>query len=105
MSFPEAVPYRANDFFFESSRHANEFAGFGASEKIKTGAPANFSLFNWAELATGSFELNPTFYYLQDANVNTVICNGRIIVRDGQAVEHDLGVLTEKIRQIIQRLF
>jgi 5-methylthioadenosine/S-adenosylhomocysteine deaminase len=105
MAFPETMPYAANDFFFDSSMHANSYAGFGASERIKVGSPANFSLFNWEELAIGSFSLHPVFFYLQEAKIDTVICNGRIIVRDGHAVDHDMAVLGEKIRQILQRIF
>nr|WP_305120589.1 amidohydrolase family protein [Pedobacter sp. SYSU D00382] len=105
LSFPEQMHYRANAFFFDSSRHADVYAGFGASPKIEVGSQANFSLVKWDELASGSFSSHPVFYYLNEASIDTVICGGRIIIREGQPVAHDGALLREKIGQIVKRLF
>ena len=105
LAFPDKMPYGANDFFFDASRYANGYAGFGCSEKITVGAPANFSLFKWDQLACGSFALHPVFYYLQEADIDLVVSGGRIIIRGGHAVDHDMAMLGEKISQILRRIF
>jgi|GEM_PF-4627545 len=105
MRFPEEMPYLSNDFFFDSSCQANVFAGFSASSRIEVGSPASFSLFQWEDLARGSFSMHPAFYYLEEAHIDTVICNGRIIIQSGYPVDHDMAVLDDKIRQILRRIF
>ena len=103
-SFPEKISFNANDFFFESSRHANKYAGFNVSEKIETGKLANFSLLKWQSLEGSAFASYPAFYYMQEANIDLTVLNGTIVKKDGLWLKHDMEGLCSQIKEIVRRI-
>lgn len=104
MEFPMAMPYRANDFFFESQRYTHEFAGMNTCEEILVGKNANFSLLKWDDLQCTSFVQNPAFYYLKETNIDTVIANGKVLLCDEQWVNRDMAQLEAAIAEIVKKI-
>ncbi len=104
MEFPTVIPYKANDFFFESQRYTHEFAGMNTCEKITVGKNASFSLLKWEDLQCTSFVQNPAFYYLEEANIDTVIAHGKILLRGGEWVNRDMAQLEAVIAGIVEKV-
>jgi len=104
MILPMEMPYAANAFFFDSMEHANTYAGFNTSAKIKTGSKACFSLLKWNELEFDFFASNPTFYYLQESAIDTVILNGKLAKYHGEWLLHDWERLQRKVKGIAEKV-
>ncbi len=105
MEFPMQLPYKANDFFFDSMQYSNDFAGFNTSAKIEVGKKACLSLVLQEELQNDSYKLHPAFYYLNESNMHTVIANGKVIRQNGNWMQHDQEALQQKVETIVKRLF
>ncbi len=104
MEFPMAMPYKANDFFFESQRYTHEFAGMNTCEEILVGKNASLSLLKWDELQCTSFVQNPAFYYLKETNIDTVIANGKVLLREGKWLNRDMVQLEAAIAEIVKKV-
>lgn len=104
MEFPAVIPYKANDFFFDSTKHANIYAGFNVSSKIEPGYKACLSLYDLKGAEEEQFARNPAFYFLNEASIDTVVANGKLLIDNKKWVKHDMDALDRKIKAIVQRI-
>lgn len=102
--FPSEMPWNANEFFFESMDHANHYSGFNISSRIEVGKKACFSIYNLNELDGTAFFSNPSFYFMQEANIETVISNGKVIKSNGAWVKPEHMDIERKVYDIVQRI-
>ncbi|WP_051664142.1 amidohydrolase family protein [Dyadobacter crusticola] len=103
MEFPMTIPYKANDFFFDSMESANSYSGFNTSVRIEVGKSACFSLFKSDQLGNEAFMSNPAFYYLSDEHPDSIVLNGQLAKHEGQWLLHDLEELENRVRAIVAR--
>jgi 5-methylthioadenosine/S-adenosylhomocysteine deaminase len=104
MQFPQEIPYRANQFFFDSMDHANAYSGFNVSSKIEVGKNACINLLQWEQLEMGGFGGHPAFYFLREADIRTVIVNGKLFKLDDEWIDHDFQALAHHVREITKAI-
>ncbi|MGE6218973.1 amidohydrolase family protein [Nubsella zeaxanthinifaciens] len=100
MQFPTDMPYKANEFFFDSMAHANSYSGFNVSAKIEVGKNACINLFQWDQLEMGGFGQHPAFYFLQEEQLRTIVVNGKLFKLDGDWINHDFQALSHQVQEI-----
>lgn len=101
---PLHIPYTSSQWFYDSMKHANEFAGFSTSVTITEGAQANLSLVDWSDLEPTFFKQYPSFHYLRPEAVETVIADGRLLVHNKVWLLHDYDKIEAQVQQITERL-
>lgn len=103
-AFPDEIPWKANDFFFASMDHANSYSGFNISSRVEVGKKACLSIYRLNELDGTAFLNNPIFYFMQEANIESVIANGRLLKANGEWVRPEHAELQQKVKKIVQRI-
>lgn len=102
--FPGEMPWKANDFFFASMDHANHYSGFAISSRVEVGKKACFSIYHLNELDGTAFLNNPVFYFMQEANIDSVIVNGKVLKTQAEWVRPEHNGLQRKVQEIVQRI-